>query len=318
MSDGALPLLDSRISGVCPVVAVPFHDNGEVDGAGFAAVVRHLLGTGATALTLFGLASEFAKLADDERAFLRRTFLDLVRDRPDVAAIVSVTDQATHLAVQRAREAVAEGADAVNLLPPHFPAPTRDALLRHLHEVTGAVDVPVIVQHAPAQTGTVLDADAIRGVARVHRNLRAVKVESTPPGRMVSALLEGDPPLASLVGQAGVHWPDAWRRGAVGVQPGCSFTEVYVEVWRRRQSGDQAGAEELHARLLPYLSTWMQHVELIVQVEKTVLARRGLIASDRCRAPGWTLDAAEHALVERFLDEFSAMLTGASTVRARS
>jgi 4-hydroxy-tetrahydrodipicolinate synthase len=135
-----------------------------------------------------------------------------------------------------------------------------------------------------------------------------VKVESTPPGRMIAELAAGDPPLASLVGYAGVQLPDALRRGAVGVQPGCSFTELYLQVWRDWEAGERESAIELHRRLLPYISYWMQNVELIVQAEKTILARRGIIASEQCRKPGWTLDGDERAMIDEFFEEFGAAL----------
>lgn len=301
---------DSRIAGVCPVLAVPFDARGELDLPGFRAVVDHVLGTGVTAVTLFGLASEFHKLADDEREALLGALLDATRDVPGVAAIVSVTDHATHLAVRRARAAVAAGADAINLLPPHFLAPGGDAVAGHLRAVLASVEVPVVLQYAPAQTGTSLDAAAIAALAAEHDNLRIVKVESAPAGRLVSALAAGRPRIVSLVGQAGVQLADALRRGAAGVQPGCSFTELYRAVWDRYANGDQSGAVALHGRLLGYLAAWMQHVELIVQVEKTILARRGLIDRDHCRAPGFALDARDRHDIDRFLTEFAPLLEG--------
>jgi 4-hydroxy-tetrahydrodipicolinate synthase len=171
-----------------------------------------------------------------------------------------------------------------------------------------AVDVPVIIQHAPALTGTSLDAPSLCRLASAHPNLRMVKIESTPPGRMIADLAAAEPPLPALVGYAGVQLPDALRRGAVGVQPGCSFTEVYVALWRAWESGERDQALDLHRRLLPYISYWMQHVELIVQAEKTILTRRGIIAGDRCRAPGWTLDREERTMIDHFLEEFAVLL----------
>ena len=105
------------------------------------------------------------------------------------------------------------------------------------------------------------------------------------------------------MGYAGVQMPDVLARGAAGIQPGCSFAEVYVELWRRWRA-DQAGFRALHQRLLPYISYWMQGVELIVKAEKVILKRRGLIASDYCRSPAYALDAVELAQIEQFLDEF--------------
>ena len=109
------------------------------------------------------------------------------------------------------------------------------------------------------------------------------------------------------MGYAGVQMPDVLARGAVGIQPGCSFTEVYAELWRLWHA-DPAGFAALHARLLPYISYWMQGVELIVRAEKLILKRRGIIASDYCRSPAYALDAREIAQVEQFLDEFAAWL----------
>jgi 4-hydroxy-tetrahydrodipicolinate synthase len=296
------------IRGVCPVLSVPFLENGEVDVAGFARITRHVLGTGVTAVMLFGFASEFYKLTDDERTQLRRALLHETHGRDGITAIVSITDHATEVAVRRAREAVADGANALNILPPSLLGPSRAAVVDHLLAILGAVDVPVIVQYAPALTGTSLDAQTLCRVASGHPNLRMVKVESTPPGRMITDLAAGDPPLPALVGYAGIQLPDALRRGAVGVQPGCSFTELYVAIWRDWKSGEHDRALDLHRRLLPYIAYWMQNVELIVQAEKTILARRGIITSDRCRAPGWTLDREERAMIDHFLEEFAEHL----------
>jgi dihydrodipicolinate synthase/N-acetylneuraminate lyase len=169
---------------------------------------------------------------------------------------------------------------------------------------------PAILQYAPAQTGTALDAPSISELARTHRNLRQVKVESAPPGALIAALMKQDPPLTALVGYAGLQLPDALRRGAVGVQPGCSFAELYLQVWSSWSAGEEEAAVALHTRMLPYLSYWMQGVELIVAAEKLITQRRGIIASAHCRAPAYVLDAEEIGMVDRFLGEFSGMLGG--------
>ncbi|MGW6460178.1 hypothetical protein ACWF94_30350, partial [Streptomyces sp. NPDC055078] len=82
--------------------------------------------------------------------------------------------------------------------------------------------------------------------------------------------------------------------------------------WDLHHTGSPDAARALHTRLLPYISTWMQHVELIVAAEKLISVRRGWQASDHCRAPGWTLDRAERALVDRFLDDFADLLPEAA------
>jgi 4-hydroxy-tetrahydrodipicolinate synthase len=279
--------------------------------------VDHALGTGVTAVMYPGFASEFHKLSDHERWRLVDTLLSCTSGHPDVAAVISVPDHATHLAVAAARRAVEGGADAVNVLPPSFLGPSATEVSAHLHAVIqAAAPLPVIVQHAPALTGVGLSTDTLVALARRLPNLCAVKVESVPPGPMVSQLAEADPPLDTLVGYAGVHMLDAARRGAVGVQPGCSFTEVYQRIWAAWTAGSPGEAVDLHTRLLPYVTYWMESAELMVQVEKTISVRRGLIRSDHCRRPGRLLDRFELGSVDRFLTEFAPLLPPVGEMRS--
>jgi 4-hydroxy-tetrahydrodipicolinate synthase len=292
--------------GVCPVIEVPFTVDHTVDFESFGRIVNHVLATGVMSIMFPGFASEFHKLNDQERNALRDMLLLHVRERLNVTAVISVASHSTHLAVQEAVAAIEAGADAINLLPPRFLGPPPAAVRAHVRAVLDAVHpAPVVLQYAPAQTGTSLDAATIAAIAREHPNLAMVKVESTPPGQLIAALAQQNPPLPAAVGYAGLQLPDALRRGAVGVQPGCSFTELYLEVWQRWHAGDNQGAQLLHNRMLPYLSYWMQKVELIIAAEKLITARRGLIATAICREPAHQLDDEEVRMVDRFLNEFS-------------
>lgn len=306
------------VRGVSPVLEVSFTDRGEIDIPGFRRVVRYVLGTGASSVMFPGFASEYLKLAEDERRTLTDVLLEQTANRPDVAAIVAVQDHATRLAVARAGDAVAAGADLINLLPPHFLSPSRRAVEDHISTVLEAVaPMPVVLQYAPPETGTSLDAAAIRSIAARHPNLKMIKVGSSPQGPLIAELAAGDPPMLAVEGYAGVQLPVAIRRGAVGTQPGCSFTELYVEIWRRFTVGDDAGGAELHRRLLPYISYWMLDTELIIAAEKLISARRGLFDSAYCRAPAHRLDGEEVRGVERFLAEF-ARTAGRGAMNARS
>lgn len=297
------------LRGVCPVLAVPFADDGALDLDGFASVVDHVLDTDVSSVLLFGFAGEFAKLDDAERGLLLDVLVAHTGDGRGVAAIASVTDHSADVAVRRAQIYAEAGADALNVLPPSFLSPSAAQVADHVAAVCDAVDLPIVLQHAPAQTGAVLSAEEIVALASAHPNLEAVKVESHPPGRLVERLLElSGGQLTSLVGYAGLQWPDAYLRGAVGVQPGCSAPEVYIEMQRLLDAGSFDGFRTLHQRALPWLTYWMQSVELLVSVEKLVLQRRGIIASARCRRPAYALDHLESAAVDAFLAEFDELL----------
>src|SRR6185369_4261298 len=230
-----------EISGIVPIIAAPFTDAGILDEDSFQSLIRHLLGTNASALTLFGLATEFYKLSDGDRARMQKLLLTETCKSESVAGIISITDHSWEVACQRARDAEVQGADALMLLPPYFLGPSEEAILEHLKRVVGSVKIPVIVQYAPVQTGVRIAPDVFLKLREALPNADFIKVETQPPGRYISQLMERSAGrLKAFVGYAGVQMPDVLARGAVGIQPGCSFTEIYVELWQRSRNDKPA------------------------------------------------------------------------------
>ena len=300
---------DAAVRGVCPVLEVPFDDDGEVDVQGFELVVDHVLATGVTSVSWPGFASEFYKLTDAERTLLCQCLLDRVQRHEGTWAIISITQHATRLAVADAVAAAEAGASALNVLPPYFLSPARSAVLNHLRAVLSAVaPLPVIVQYTPQLAPSPVGSADLIALAAEYPNLRMVKVDSAGAGRVIAELRDGAPPLRTMVGYAGITMLDALRRGASGVQPGCSAVEVYQRIWQLWSEGRAEEAEDLHRRLLPYVVAWMQEMELMIQVEKSISKERGWIASDHCRAPGRPLDVGECTSIARFLSEFDDLL----------
>ncbi|HVX46822.1 MAG TPA: dihydrodipicolinate synthase family protein [Mycobacteriales bacterium] len=307
--DQADPVIRPPIRGVSPVLEVPFTDDGTVDVDGFERVVRYVIDCGVESMMFPGYASEFLKLTESERRTLDQVLLSHTRQRDDIAAVCAVQDHSTIVATRHAAALVEAGADAINLLAPYQLGPSMTDIQEHVRAVCAAVaPVTVVLQYAPEQTGGSLTAGTIAAISRDRPNLRMVKVEVTPPGPFIHELGRQDPALPAAVGYAGVQLPDAWRRGAAGVQPGCSFTEIYMRIWRLHAAGDDSAAVDLHRRLLPYISYWMSGSELIVAAEKLISFRRGLFGSAYCRRPAHLLDSEEVAMVNRFLEEFADLL----------
>ncbi len=296
--------MSKEISGIIPIIAATFTRSGVLDEDSFQSLIRHLIATNVSGLTLFGLATEFYKLTDNERARMQVLLLAETSHSESVGGIISITDHSWEVACQRARDAEAQGVDALMLLPPYFLGPTEDAILEHLKRVIGSVKIPVIVQYAPVQTGVRIAPEVFLKLRDLLPNADFIKVETQPPGRYVSQLVaRSEGRLKSLVGYAGVQMPDVLARGAVGIQPGCSFTEIYMDLWQLWQT-DKTKFMTLHNKLLPYINYWMQGVELIIKVEKLILKQRGIIASDYCRSPAYQLDQIETTQIEQFMSEF--------------
>jgi 4-hydroxy-tetrahydrodipicolinate synthase len=131
------------------------------------------------------------------------------------------------------------------------------------------------------------------------------KIECNPPVDYTREFLQQAPQASVLNGYAGLYMLQMLEAGGKGVMPGCSFSEVYVQIYQRWQQGEQAAAQELHQQLLPWIQRWMTHCEYIIQVEKTILQRRGIIASDYCRHPGWSLTEQDRLMIDSFISTFA-------------
>ena len=294
------------IHGVNAIVAMPFTDDGRVDRAGFDRVLDFMAGSGIQGATLFGIASEFHKLSESEKDQLAHRFIGRLENR-GLYRVISVTDHATELAVQRARDYQALGTDALMLLPPFFLQPTTEQVLEHVFSVLDAVTIPVFVQYAPTETGLPITPERMADIAARYPHA-IFKIECNPPVDYTREFLQRVPNAIVMNGYAGLFMIDMLAAGGKGVMPGCSFAEIYAAIYRLWQGADQAGARNLHGRLLPYIKRWMTRAEYIIQVEKSLLKRRGVIDGDYCRKPGFVVPADEAEVMTRFLDEFSDVL----------
>jgi len=265
------------IRGVCPIVATPFTADDAVDYESLRTQIRVLADGGCHAAALFGWASEFYRLTDEERDRVAETAADAAGEMP---LVLSVTHEATAVAEERAAAYEAAGADCVMVLPGATRGPSTTATLDHLRRVGRAVDVPVMVQLRA--DGPSVPPERLAAVHDDVPNVRYVKVETDDPPRYVGRLAEVAPGIDTLVGNAGKQLLQAYRRGAVGVVPGSSVFDAYLEVYERLEAGDVDGAIDVHADLLELVA----HVERdVIGYEKEISARRGMIATGRCRAP---------------------------------
>ncbi|HEI8866800.1 dihydrodipicolinate synthase family protein [Serratia sp. AKBS12] len=293
----------TNIAGVNPIVAMPFKANGETDPQSFIHLLEHLAATGVQGMTLFGIASEFPKLEERERERLAEIFINELAGASLYRAI-SITDHSSEVAVKRARHYQKLGADALMLLPPFFLQPSPQAIQQHIFAVLEAVEIPVMVQYAPGETGLPITPQQLADVAARYPHA-VFKIECNPPVDYTREFLQLAPQANVLNGYAGLYMLQILAAGGKGVMPGCSFSEVYLSIFRHWQGGEVERAQQLHQALLPYIQRWMSHCEYIIQIEKTILHRRNIIATDYCRHPGWQLAPEDHQMIDQFLNRFS-------------
>ena len=295
-----------EIKGICPIIATPFTEAGEVDYEDLANLVKTLCLGGCHAVTLFGIAGEYYKLTDEERRKMAEVTVKAAREAGGTT-ILSVTDHATENAVKQAKLYESIGADCLMLLPPFFLKPGAGELYTHMKAVAQAVNIPVMAQYAPEQTGVAIQPETFVRLEKECPNVIYYKIECKPAGPYVSKLMDlTDGRMQIFVGNAGFQLIECMDRGAVGAMPGCSMYDVYLDIYNRYVSGDRAGAVDAHNRLLPMLNHIRQNVEQIISFEKRILRKRGIIKTAYCRKPSYDTDAFFDRLFDEFFAEMAA------------
>lgn len=297
-----------EIKGICPIIATPFLENGDVDYAGLENVVATLIKGGCHAVTLFGIAGEYYKLTDEERLRMAEITIATCK-KYGGTSILSVTDHATEIAEKRAAQFAEMGADCLMMLPPFFLKPSAGWLYQHMKAIAKAApNTPIMAQYAPEQTGVAIGPDVFKRLGEECPNIIYYKIECKPAGPYITNLIGITSPETTkiFVGNAGFQLIEAMDRGAIGAMPGCSMYDVYLDIYNHYVDGDRAGAIELHNKILPMLNHIRQNVEQIISFEKRILKRRGVIGSDYCRKPSYDTDPYFDKLFDEFYDEMAA------------
>ena len=299
-----------NLKGICPIIATPFAENGEVDYGSFVNLLRELLRGGCHGLTLFGIAGEYYKLNDKECAKMAGIMIEECK-KASVPSIISVTQHSSEIAVKWATFYEDAGADCLMLLPPFFLKPSARDLYLHMKMVAKAVKIPVMVQYAPEQTSVPVDPKIFEELTKEHKSVCYYKIECKPPGAYITRLLESmENRVAVFVGNAGFQMLEALDRGAVGVCPGCSMYDVYLGIYNNYIQGKRKEAVHGHNALLPMLNHIRQNVEMIIYYEKRILKKRGIIKTDYCRHPAFIPDEYHNYLFEEYYENLKPYFTG--------
>ena len=297
--------MNTEIKGICPIIATPFLENGEVDYESLENLIKTLIEDGCHAVTLFGIAGEYYKLSDEERKMMVKITVDTCK-KYNGKSIISVTDHATENAVKSAKYFEEMGADCLMLLPPFFLKPGAGYLAEHMRAVAKAVNIPVMAQYAPEQTGVGIAPEVFVNLEKECPNMIYYKIECKPAGPYVTNLMKlTDGKMKIFVGNAGFQIIECMDRGAIGAMPGCSMFDVYLDIYNNYVEGNREKAIELHNKLLPMLNHIRQNVEQIISFEKRILQKRGIIKTSYCRKPSYNTDEYFDKLFDEFYEEMS-------------
>jgi 1-pyrroline-4-hydroxy-2-carboxylate deaminase len=281
-----------RFPGIIPAVTTPFDTTGAIDTDALGRNLAALLDAGVHGFVATGTMGEAGSLTDAERRTVVAATVACAGGR--VPVIVGVSSGTPSTSIGYARDAAAEGASAIMLLPPlGYRADPRETVAFY-RAVADATDLPIMAYNNPEASGVDMSAGMIARIAAEVDQVVAIK-ECSGDARRIAALLN-DTELEVLVG--GDDWAlEGFCAGATGWITGvadCAPMEC-VELYHACRSGDLGRARMVYARLLPLARLDM--TPKLVQFFKGAQDALGFVGGP-VRAPRLELDADDRAVLD--------------------
>jgi 4-hydroxy-tetrahydrodipicolinate synthase len=290
------------IEGVVPIVHTPFDDQDQIDWESFERQVAWAVECGIQGCAI-GMVSEVMWLSSSERQQLTENLVAAVSGR--VFTIASAGAENTGQAIEYASHAEQAGCDAVMAIPPINTSREDEDVLNYFRQIAEAVQIPVIVQDASSYVGQPIDLSVYTrlidefGAERIY-----FKPESSPLGPNLSRLRDATEGQARVFeGSGGISLVDSYRRGIRGTMPGMEFLEGILAIWNALERGDESTAYRVYLPVCALVALQLQAgLDGFLEIEKYVLKKRGLFATDHRRGPiSWQLDEETREEVDRLL-----------------
>ena len=230
-------------------IVTPMTDTGEVDFAAWERLIDWHLAEGSDGIVVCGTTGESPTVTLAEAAELTRRATARVRGRIPVVAGSGTND--TSRSIERTRELVAAGADAVLVVTPYYNKPTQEGLLQHFTAIADDAGVPVILYNVPSRTGVDLLPETAGRLAQ-HPRIVSLKEATGSAARLAELrercgeeleILSGDDPTAA-------EWMLAGAVGVISVTANVAPRAMH-ELASAALAGDAAHARDLDQRLEP-------------------------------------------------------------------
>jgi 4-hydroxy-tetrahydrodipicolinate synthase len=304
--------VDPWLTGIVPPVCTPLGEDLEVDTASLERFVGFLIESGVNGLFVLGSSSEAAYLRDDQRDTVVEVAAKTAAGQ--VPVLAGAIDMTTGRMIDRARNAIDRGADAIVVTAPFYAQANHPAEIDlHFRSVKSAVGVPLLAYDIPVAVHTKLDAEMVLSLAE-DGVLDGLKDSSGDLGGMRNVIMGSRfraPNFAIFTGSE-VVIDCVMLMGADGAVPGLGNVDPagYVELYNACRAGEWERARTLQERLVRLFRITLCANDAHKGRNsaglggfKTALNLRGIIATNAVALPQIRLDAGEVAAVRGVLEE---------------
>jgi len=277
-------------TGVATALITPFDKQGKIDYGKMADLIEFQIAEGINALVICGTTGESSTMTDEEHEDCITFAVKQVAGRVPVIAGAGSND--TAYAINLARHACAEGADALLMVTPYYNKATQNGLVRMYTEIADAVDKPIILYNVPSRTGVNIEPATYLRLAD-HPNIAAIKEANGNLSKIVEtvALLDGKLDIYSGNDDQIVPLLSMGGKGVISVLSNV-LPRKTVELCDRFFKGDVAGAAKLQCEMLPLINALFSEVNPVPV--KAAMAAMGY-TENVLRSPLYPMEEANEA-----------------------
>ena len=264
-----------HLKGVFGLLPTPYTADYEILTADLRAAADFCCRSGQHGIVWPVMVGEFFFLGETERLDNLDAVLETVNGRlPVVFGCSGVSVPQVILFARAAQKAAADA--IIAMAPARSNAAIAMDMFRRMADV---YDGPIILQNAAAYAP--LTGEQVAKLVEEVPQIQYVKEERPPGPKHIAEVrrLAGDRIKTIFGGFAGKFMIDELRRGANGCMPACEMGDLLAKVIHRWWAGDEAGARDLHRRLLPLIN--LETYPFM----RYMLKRRGVFSSLVERAP---------------------------------
>lgn len=263
---------NTDFSGLWIPLVTPF-DQDKVDHSALKRLVAHYKGSGIAGLVVCGSTGEAAALDEDEQLATLQT---VMAEAPGLPVVMGLSGYHLGKTVDRIKALGTLGLAGILLPAPSYIRPSQAGLIEWFTALADVSAVPVILYDIPYRTGSRLELETILALAD-HPRIQALKDCGGDPAKTRALIADGR--LQVLAGEDVNIFATAAQGGRGAIAAAAHLhTERFVEVLRRIQAGDLAGAEALWAPLQPLIESLF--AEPNPGPLKAVLAGQGLLRNE--------------------------------------
>jgi dihydrodipicolinate synthase/N-acetylneuraminate lyase len=271
-----------RYRGVFPVVPTTFNEDGTLDLTSQKRCLDFMIDAGSTGLCILANFSEQFALSDDERETLTRVSLEHVAGR--VPVIVTTTHFSSAVCAARSRRAQEMGAAMVMVMPPYHGATLRvseQQVYEFFARVSGAIDIPIMVQDAPV-AGTPLSPAFLARMAKEIQQVAYFKIETAGAASKLRELIRlgGEAIEGPWDGEEAITLLPDLDAGATGAMTGGGYPDGIRQIMDAYAAGRREEAIAHYTRWLPLINCENRQAGFLAA--KALMHEGGVIA---CAAP---------------------------------